>query len=256
MSQRLAGRVAIVTGASWGIGAAVSEAFAAEGASVVINSVPDSRMVRLAGEVADRITASGGSAIVVPGDVSDPADVAAVVGAAEDAFGDPDVLVANAATSHRDPWHEIDDDDWDRIFAVNVHGTFNCARAVYPAMQRNGRGSIITLTSVMAGLGMTGALAYVSSKAALIGFTRALAREIGVDGIRVNAVMPGAIRTEHEVEMGGDPEAAAERLAGLQSLKRRGFAEDLTGTFVYLASDDSEFVTGQVLNVDGGWYNY
>lgn len=256
MSKRLDGRVAIVTGASWGIGAAVCEAFAAEGASVVINSVPDRRMVRLARDVAGRITANGGSAIVVPGDVSDPGDVAAIVGAAEDAFGDPDVLVANAAASHRDPWNEIEDDAWDRVFDVNVHGTYNCARAVYPAMLRRGRGSIITLTSVMAGLGMTGALAYVSSKAALIGFTRALAREIGSDNIRVNAVMPGAIRTEHEIEMGGDPDEAAARLTGMQSLKRRGYAEDLTGTFVYLASDDSDFVTGQVLNVDGGWLNY
>ena len=140
--------------------------------------------------------------------------------------------------------------------AVNVRGTFLCSRAVYPGMLRKGRGSIITLTSVTVDLGMAGFLDYVSSKAGIIGLTRALAREIGGDGIRVNSVMPGAIRTEQEVELNFDERELAALSAERQSIPRRGYADDLTGTFVYLASDDSAFVTGQVFTVDGGWIHH
>ena len=123
-------------------------------------------------------------------------------------------------------------------------------------MLRRGRGSIITLTSVTVELGMAGLLGYVSSKAGIIGLTRALAREVGKDGIRVNAVMPGAIRTEQEIELNFDDVGLAKLTEERQSLPRRGYAEDLTGTFVYLASDDSAFVTGQVITVDGGWVHH
>ena len=253
--SRLDGRVAIVTGASRGIGAAVCELFAREGARVVVNSAPDDRMEALAAEVVGRITTAGGDSISVVADVSDEVQVDRMVASARDAFGDIDVMVANAATSHRLPWTDFTVEQWDRIQAVNVRGTYLCARAVRDGMLRKGGGSIITVSSVMAHLGMTGSLAYVTSKAAIIGLTRALAREVGRDGIRVNAVMPGAIRTEHEVELGGDEEASARRAAERQSLPRRGYADDLAGTFLYLASDDSAFVTGQVIAVDGGWVN-
>jgi 3-oxoacyl-[acyl-carrier protein] reductase len=253
---RLENRVAIITGASRGIGAATAEAFAREGAAVAVNSLPDEEMESLAAEVVSRIESAGGTAIVVPADVSDPGQVEAMVDATRGAFGDPDIVVANAAYSERRPWHEMDVELWDRTLAVNVRGTFLCARAAYPGMRRLGRGSIITVTSVMFELGMAGSLAYVASKGAVIGLTRALAREVGGEGIRVNAVMPGAIRTEHEVERGGDESESARRAAERQSLPRRGYAEDLTGTFVFLASDESAFVTGQVINVDGGWVMY
>ena len=123
-------------------------------------------------------------------------------------------------------------------------------------MLRRKGGNIITVTSVTVELGMAGHLDYVSSKAALIGFTRALAREVGKDGIRVNSVMPGAIRTEHEVALGFDEEELKVLSAERQCIPRRGFADDLAGTFLYLASDDSSFVSGQVINVDGGWIHY
>jgi len=254
--SRLADRVAIVTGASWGIGAAVAEAYAREGAAVVVNTLPEDRMDHLATEVVERITAAGGEAIKVPADISDPEQVTHLVSVAEQTFGDIDILVANAAYSERTPWHEIELAQWDRTMGVNLRGTFLCARAVYPSMLRSGSGSIITLTSVTVDLGMAGFLDYVSSKAGIIGLTRALAREIGRDGIRVNTVMPGAIRTEQEVELQFDERELAALSAERQSIPRRGYADDLTGTFVYLASDDSTFVTGQIITVDGGWIHH
>jgi 3-oxoacyl-[acyl-carrier protein] reductase len=167
------------------------------------------------------------------------------------------VLVLNAAATARAAWTDIAVEEWDHITAVNLRGAFLCARAVHPGMRRKGYGKIITVSSVMVELGLPGALHYVSSKAGLIGFTRALAREVGRDGVRVNCVMPGAIRTEHEVEAFPDEEERlAEAAASRQSVPRRGVADDVVGTFVYLASSDSDFVSGQVINVDGGWAHY
>lgn len=254
---RLDNRVAIVTGASRGIGAAAAEAFAREGAGVVVNSIADDRMEAMASDVVARITDAGGAAIAVVADVTVPKQVDDMVERARIEFGDVDVLVANAAYSQRRPWNEIDIDQWDRTMAVNLRGTFLCSRAVHPGMLRKGQGSIVTVTSVTVELGMAGLLDYVASKAGIIGLTRALAREVGGDGIRVNSVMPGAIRTEHEVELDLTPADELERvMAERQSLPQRGYAEDLAGTFVYLASDDSAFVTGQVIAVDGGWIHH
>lgn len=256
MTGRLENRVAIVTGASWGIGAAVAEAYAREGASVVVNTLPEERMDSLADGVVARITSAGGKAIKVPADISEPDQVERMVATAERTFGDVDIMVANAAYSERVAWHEIPLEQWDRTMAVNLRGTYLCARAVYPGMLRLGQGSIITLTSVTVDLGMAGFLDYVSTKAGIIGLTRALAREIGRDGIRVNSVMPGAIRTEQEVELNFDERELAILSAERQSIPRRGYADDLTGTFIYLACDDSAFVTGQVITVDGGWIHH
>ena len=253
---KLAGRVALVTGASWGIGAAVAKLFAQEGASVVVNSYPDEKMGKLADEVVESIRTHGGSAVKVPADISSEEQVTEMVDAARREFGDIDILVTNAAYGVRVPWHEISTKQWDYTQAVNVRGAFLCAKACYPGMLRRKGGNIITVTSVTVELGMAGLLDYVSSKAALIGFTRALAREVGKDGIRVNSVMPGAIRTEQEIALGFDEEELKKLSADRQCLPRRGFADDLAGTFLYLASDDSSFVSGQVVNVDGGWIHY
>lgn len=254
--EKLAGRVALVTGASWGIGAAVAKLFAKEGASVVVNTYPDEKMSKLADGVVEAICAEGGSAVKVPADISSEEEVAEMIEAARREFGDVDLLVTNAAYGVRVPWHEISTKQWDYTQAVNVRGAFFCARACYPGMLRRKGGNIITVTSVTVELGMAGLLDYVSSKAALIGFTRALAREVGKDGIRVNSVMPGAIRTEQEIALGFDEEELKALSAERQCLPRRGFADDLAGTFLYLASDDSSFVSGQVINVDGGWIHY
>lgn len=254
--QRLAGRVALLTGASWGIGAAVAKAFAEEGASVVVSYYPDTEMERLAGNVVQSIVDSGGRAIRLSADVTSRRQINDVLEATQREFGDVDVLVANAAYSNRLPWHQISAKQWDYTHAVNLRGAFLCAQACYEGMLRKGGGSIINVTSVTVELGMAGLLDYVSSKAGIIGLTRALAREVGQDGIRVNAVMPGAIRTEQEVALGFDEEELKLLSAQRQCLPRRGYADDLTGAFVFLASEESSFISGQVINVDGGWIHY
>ncbi len=255
-SDRLKGRVALITGASWGIGAAVAKAYALEGASVVVNSYPEQQMEQRADEVVKSITDLGGRAIRISADVTSREQIDRVVSESREAFGDIDILVANAAYANRLPWHQISVEQWDRTLEVNVRGAFLCAQACYEGMLRKGGGSIIAVTSVTVNLGMTGMLDYVTSKAGLIGFTRALAREVGKEGIRVNAVMPGAIRTEQEEALDFDENELIKLSAERQCIPRRGFADDLAGTFVYLASNDSSFVSGQVITVDGGWIHY
>lgn len=254
--MRLSGRTALVTGASRGIGAAVAAAFAAEGAAVALNYLDTPEMRKLAVDRAADIVRLGGRALAVPGDVTDPEQVTAMVSTVREELGSVDVLVTNAAVDAKVPWDEIALEDWVHMLSVNVTGAFLCARAVWPDMQAGGYGKIIAVSSVMVELGMTGSLHYVTAKAGLIGFTRALAREVGPSGVRVNCVMPGAIRTEYEVERVADPEALALLAAERQSIPRRGVPDDLVGAFVFLASEESDFVTGQVLTVDGGWVNY
>ena len=252
--ERLSGKVTLVTGASRGIGAAVAERLAREGAVVALGHHPGDEMTALAQSVADRILAAGGQAMTVGADITDESAVDGMVARVAERFGDIEVLVANAGGGGGQAWHQVSADTWDRVVAANLRGTFLCAKAVHPGMRRRGGGAIITVSSVMSHLGMAGSLPYVSAKAGIIGLTRGLAREAGPDGIRVNCVMPGAIRTEHEEEtFPGQEEELLTRMVDVQCLPRRGYAEDLAGTFAYLASDDSAFVTGQVIAVDGGW---
>jgi 3-oxoacyl-[acyl-carrier protein] reductase len=252
---RLAGRTALITGASRGIGAAVARRFVAEGAAVALAHEPTPAMTELAERLADELRAAGGRTVTVPGDLADPDGPAAVVAAARRALGPISVLVANAAASGRSPYQDITVAQWDQVQAVNTRGTWLLAKAARDDLIAT-RGNIITLTSVMVRTGQPWAVHYTASKAAILGMTRALARELGPYHVRVNAVMPGAIRTENEVELEPDADAVAAQILPLQSLPRRGVAEDLAGAFVFLASDDAAFVTGQVINVDGGWVMY
>lgn len=254
--MRLDGRVALVTGASRGIGAEVCRAYAREGAAVAVNHFPGDEESAQAAALVDELRAAGARAVAIPADVSVRADVDAMVACATAELGPVDVLVANAAASGRSPWREIDEQEWRRITTTNLDGLLFCAQAVHDGMRERGRGAIVTVSSVMVELGATDALHYVTTKAGIIGFTRALAREVGADGITVNCVMPGAIRTEHELATYADQEGLARQMAEKQSIPRRGIASDLSGAFVFLASAESAFVTGQVLTVDGGWVNY
>ena len=251
--MRLAGRVALVTGGARGIGAAVCRAYGREGARVVVNY---QRAAEQAYRVVSDIQAAGGEAIAVQADVAQAADVIRMVTTAREQFGPIDVLVANAAVYPRTPWDQLDEAQWDRVMAVNLKGAMLCAQQVCPDMRARGYGKIITVSSVTAELGWGPYLHYVTTKAGLIGFTRSLAREVGKAGIRVNCIMPGAIQTEQELADFPDQAALATFLAERQCLPQRGVPEDMVGAFLFLASAESDFITGQLLNVDGGWVHY
>lgn len=253
---RLAGRVALVTGASRGIGAAIARAFAAEGAAVALGCGPSPEQKALATELAAELAGRGAAVVVIEADLADAAAIEQMVSEARSVLGPLDVIVANAAAQDKIAWRDITIEKWDHVQKVNVRGTWLLVKAAYPDLVASVHASVITLTSVMVETGQTGSMHYTASKAGVIGLTRALARELGEDDVRVNAVMPGAIRTEYEVEHSPDAAAACDRIIPHQALKRRGHTDDLTGLFVYLASDDSSFITGQVINVDGGWVHY
>ncbi len=252
----LSGRVAVVTGGNRGIGAAIARSLADEGAGVIINCLPRDR------DDADRVVAeierAGGAAVAVAADVTDAVAVGRMFVTARQTLGRVDVLVANAALTDtgRQAWTEIPISEWQRMLDVNLTGTFLCARAAFDDMSVLGRGSIITVSSVMTSTGAIGSLHYVSSKAGLIGFTRSLAREVGPRGVRVNCVMPGAIHTESERELFPDTDATDAHALSVQCLRRRGQPNDVASVCAFLASDASSFVTGQTLVVDGGWVHH
>jgi 3-oxoacyl-[acyl-carrier protein] reductase len=244
----LAGKTAIVTGAGTGIGRATAQLLAERGARVVAAGLQPDRLH----ETVEAITAVGGKAIAVDADVCDPTAIDRVAARAQEAFGGTDVLVNNAAVYPIGPWHEMDAAQWDAVFAVNIRGYFLMARAVRPQMIARGGGAVVNVSSVTFFTGNALLLAYVASKGAVIGFTRALAREAGPDGIRANAVAPGAFPTA-ATEIHADQEGLWRDVLEGQSIKRRGEVDDVARAIAFFASDESSFVTGQTLLVDGGW---
>lgn len=251
--MQLRGKVAVITGASQSIGKAIALRYAEEGAMVVVNylSTPD-----LADELVMQIRNNGGEAFAFRADVSDEQQVSALIKAAINRYGTIDILVNNAAIDPRKLWHEITVEEWDQVMGNNVRSQFLCAKAVFPHMQRQHYGKIINVSSVTFWTGQKEYVHYVASKGAVIGFTRALSRELGDSGITVNCITPGAVLTETEIQKVGSEEAqqkATERLIDLQAIPRRQSTHDTMGAFVFLASHDSDFITGQTLNVDGGW---
>jgi 3-oxoacyl-[acyl-carrier protein] reductase len=249
---KLQGKVALITGSSRSIGAAVAKRYAAEGAKVVVNyrSHPE-----LAERVVEDIRSAGGEAIAIGADVSKEDDVARMVEQAASRYGGIDILVNNAAMDPRKTWHEITVEDWDYIMGVNVRSQFLCAKAAFPYMQRQQYGKIINVSSVTFFTGQKQFLHYVTSKGAIVGFTRALAREVGEHNITVNCITPGAVLTETEYEKVSAEtiRESGDYLSKAQCFSRREVAADVEGAFVFLASPDSDFITGQTLNVDGGW---
>lgn len=250
---RLDGEVALVTGAARNIGAATARRLAAEGAAVVVHH----HRKRARGDAAAVVAAirdAGGRAIAVDGDIGSEADVARMVALARDTLGGPTILVNNAAGSVAGsrPWTEISPDEWDAVLRTNVTGAVLCARAVHPFMSAKGHGRIITMGSVRSPLGRQGNIHYTTSKSALEGMGRVLARELGPDGITVNTIIVGAIRTDAEAAY-GDPAEVDRKLLDLQAIKRRGEPDDIAAVVAFLASRDADFITGQTITVDGGW---
>jgi NAD(P)-dependent dehydrogenase (short-subunit alcohol dehydrogenase family) len=244
----LAGRTAIVSGAGTGLGRASALGLAREGAAVVVAGLGLEGLE----ETARLIREEGGRALPVECDIADEGAIARMAALALTEFGGADVLVNNAAIYPSRPWHEADAEEWDAVMRVNVRGYFLCAKAVRPQMLARGGGSIVNIASVTFYEGTALLVSYVASKGAVIGFTRALAREAGPEGIRVNAVAPGAFPTA-ATDFWEDQEALWRGVLESQSIKRRGRPEDVADAVCFFASDSSSFVTGQTLLVDGGW---
>lgn len=243
--MRLEGKVAIVTGGARNIGAVYSKRLAEEGARVVIADVIDGN------EVTEAIAKGGAEAIALTIDVSKEIDTLRMAQETVKRFGRIDILVNNAAiflSIQRRTFDEISVEEWDRVMAVNVKGPFLCAKAVLPEMKKQESGKIINITSTTALAGTPRFLHYVTSKAALIGMTRSLAREMGKFGVCVNAIAPGLV--EHEGQTA--PKEFTEFQLKARAIKRLEVPQDLTGALIYLASSDSDFITGQTLVVDGG----
>jgi NAD(P)-dependent dehydrogenase (short-subunit alcohol dehydrogenase family) len=245
--MRLTDKVVIVTGGAKGIGRAYSLGVAAEGARVVVADVADSK------PTVKEIEARGGQALGVECDVSREEDTQRLAAETLARFARIDVLVNNAAlygTLKRRPFMEIPVEEWDRVMAVNLRGLFLCARAVFVAMKAQGKGKIVNIASSTFFKGVPDYIHYTTSKGGVVGFTRSLARELGDFGIRVNAIAPGfTLSGDNE---GNISEERKQANVHMRMLKRAEVPEDLVGTLVFLASDDSDFMTGQTLLVDGG----
>lgn len=248
--MRLKDKVAIVTGGGVGIGKAYAHGLAKEGAKVVVADIQDGEAKKVAAE----IKAAGGEATAVYVDVTSVEKTQAMAQATIKAYGRIDILVNNAglySALKKKNFMEIDTDEWDRVMAVNVKGLFLCVKAVYPAMQQQKKGKIINISSGTTQTGTPFFLHYVSSKSAVIGFTRALAREVGDDNICVNSIMPGLTISSANQEGVMTAEQLADRRKK-RAFHRDQYPADLVGTVLFLASDDSDFMTGQSISVDGG----
>jgi len=247
--MRLKGKVAIVTGGARGLGKAYAMGLSREGARVVIADVLDTKEARQA------IEKQGGEVLALHTDVSDEKSTNEMAQRAIESFGRIDVLINNAAifaSIVKKPFYELSGQEWDDVIRVNLKGTFLCCKAVYPQMKKQGRGKIINISSGTWFKGATHFIHYVTSKAGVVGLTRALAREIGVDGISVNAVAPGFTLSEAVREKPMDTDEMVRAVAESRCFKRDEQPNDLIGTILFLACEDSDFITGQTIVVDGG----
>ncbi len=250
-AKRLENRVVIVTGGAYGIGRAFCRRMAEEGASVVIADIDIDAAETTAGE----LRSGNFPALAVKTDVSDEESTLSMAEKAAASFGRIDILVNNAAVYSRFkvsqlPFNELPVGDWDRMMAVNLKGPFLCSRAVFPYMKRQAKGKIINISSATFFEGLGTITHYVTSKAGIIGLTRSLASAVAQYNINVNCIAPG--RTLSEDPSDAEAVAENEQRASVRGFKRIERPEDLTGTVVFLASDDSDFITGQTIVVDGG----
>ena len=245
----LQGKVALITGGSRGIGAAVAQTLVAAGAAVVVCA----RNGEAAAATASAIAAQGGQALGVAADVSRAEDVERLMNACLERFGRLDILVNNAGITRDGLVLRMKDGDWSDVLAVNLNGAFYCARAALRViLKQKQSGRIINIGSVVGSMGNAGQANYVTSKAGLIGLTKALAREVAARGVTVNLVAPGFIETDMTANL---PDAVKETYRGQIPLGRFGTAADVAAAVAFLASDGAAYITGQVIHVNGGMWS-
>lgn len=243
----LSDKVAIVTGASRGIGRAIALALASQGAKVVASA----RNGEALADLAEEIKAQGGDALAVVGDVALEDDANNLVKQAVEAYGQVDVFINNAGITRDGLLLRMKNDDWDAVLDTNLKGAFLCTRAVAKVMSKQRSGRIINISSVVGEMGNAGQANYCASKAGLLGLTKSVARELARRNVTVNAITPGFITTEMTEDM---TEKAQEAMTEQIPLGRPGSAEDVANAVIFLASDQSAYITGQVLGVNGGMY--
>jgi 3-oxoacyl-[acyl-carrier protein] reductase len=241
---RLKDKVALITGAAGGIGAATARRFAREGATVAINDARPDGLDAVAGEV----RAAGVKALVLPGDVTKKADCERIVQDVTRTFGRLDILINNAGINRDAMAAKMTEEQWDAVLSVNLKGTFLCAQAALPGMRERAWGRVVN-TSSIGSLGNIGQANYAASKAGVIGLTKTLALEYAKYGVTVNAIAPGPVMT---AMLAGVPEAIRERIIAQVPVGRIGSPDEIAGVHVFLASDDAAFITGQVIFADGG----
>lgn len=237
--------IALVTGAGSGIGAAIAERLAADGHSVAVNDLH----LSAAQETVDRITDAGGAAWAFAADVSDEPGVTAMVDEVRNTLGVPEILVNNAGFGHQAPFLDITPEQFDRMFAVHVRGTYLLTRACLPAMLEKGEGIVVNIASQLGQIGGIELTHYSAAKAGIIGLTKSLAREVSASGVRVNAVAPGPINTDLVLGLSEDWRRAK---AAELPLGRFGDPEDVAATVAFLASEDAKIYVGQTLGPNSG----
>ena len=242
--NRLEGQIAIITGGARGIGQGVCEVFCAEGATVILWDVLDEGV-----ETAQKIAADGGKIQFRKVDVTNRKDIQEAVDAIMTQFGKIDILINNAGIIRDRSFMKMTEEEWHSVLNVNLSGVFNVSKAVVPHMRANGYGRIVSASSVNALLGAFGQTNYCSTKAGIIGFTKALAREVGRYGITANAVAPGFVKTAMTDQM---PEEVIKAGIAMIPVGRIGTPKDLAYAYLYLASKEAGFVNGETLNVNGG----
>jgi len=246
----LAGRTALVTGAAGGLGSVTAAALARRGARVLVLDLPASPGIRVADQIEQET--GPGAARFVPADLADLDAARVLVADLAAEYGGIDILVNNAAIYPRKPLDQYTTQEWQQVQRINADAAFVCAQAVVPSMRRTGSGRIVNIASITFFGGFELLAPYVTSKGALVGLTRALARELGPSGITVNAVAPGAFPTAAEM-IHPDQEGYERFVLDHQAVKRRGRPEDIANAVLFFAAEESGFITGQLLAVDGGW---